>query len=187
MGRLIGDTQKYFIHDNGGNPFYVWVNNLHLTIYKQGDLECGCPVDECECAYELFFQKLVAEYDCERIFIGKSPKNAMTEHSGGFGQEYDGNSILALLSVDDGKYKYLYIGSEIYTVETDLEIVLYLSHVGNNDVPYPYGINTNGEYILFLEQAIVYPISPYNLYYDDEDTDDLVKLDTTLVHKRNCY
>jgi hypothetical protein len=187
MGIPLNEPKKYFIHDNGCNPFYVWVDDLHLTIYKQGGIEHDCLEDECDCAYELFFQQLVGEYDCQRIFIGKSPKNAMTEYSGGHGPEYDGNSILALLSNDGGKYKYLYIGSEIYTFETELEIVLYLSHVGNNDVPYPYGINTEGQYILFLEQATIYPISPYNLYYDDDNTEDLAKLDTTLVHGRNCF
>ena len=96
MGKLTGDTLKYFIHDNGGRPFCVWVNDLHLTIYKQGGLECNCPEDECECAYELFYQDFVAEYDCQRIFIGKSPKNAMTEHSGGFGPDYDGNRLLTV-------------------------------------------------------------------------------------------
>ena len=61
----------------------------------------------------------------------------MTEYSGGYGDEFDGNSILVHISEN----KYVYIGSSIYSFESQAKIIRYISPVGNSDVPYPYAID----------------------------------------------
>ena len=165
---------EYFTHGNGARPFKVVTSGMHLEVYTQGGYSCDCPEDECICDCNNFYQNKVCEYDCMRVFIGKSPRNTMTEFSGGYGPEFDGNSILALLS-NENKYKYVYIGDEIYTFEIDDEIVLYLSHVGNNDVPYPYGITSIGDYVFMIECTIM-KFEPYIYYYDSNyGENDVVK------------
>jgi hypothetical protein len=74
----------------------------------------------------------------EKIFIGKSPKIKMTKFSGGYGKEFDGNTILLLLNNNN----YAIINGEgikNFTTNND-KIINYYSIIGNNDVPYPIAI-----------------------------------------------
>lgn len=148
--------QHYLIHDNGGRPFKVTVTGDTVTVYN---------------AYEQ--DTLLRTFkSVQRVFIGKSPLNEMTEFSGGYGAEFDGNSILLYM----GQLKYVYIGSEIYSFRAAKEIVDYVSPVGNNDVPYPYGIDQAGKYYMMAESVVVTlpPLDknddPYTLYYDERHT-----------------
>ena len=50
------------------------------------------------------------------------------------------------------RYKYVYIGSEIYEFESHDPIKQYESPVGNNGVPYPYGI------IIFFSKRLLFRI-----------------------------
>jgi len=69
------------------------------------------------------------------------------------------------------KHTYIYIGGEIYKFITTNPITDYLSPVGNNDVPYPYAVDTNNNYYLMSEYVILGKISkkyqpdPYEYYY----------------------
>ena len=51
------------------------------------------------------------------------------------------------------------------------KIVDFVSHVGNNDVPYPYGVDEKGDYYLIIENVIVSNVpdnmknDPYTYYY----------------------
>ena len=71
----------------------------------------------------------------------------MTKFSLGYGEKFDGNSILLKLS----KNKYVYIGSLIYSFNAYNEITTFISPVGNNDVPYPYAIDEKNNYYLLSE------------------------------------
>lgn len=145
----------YYIHDNGGRPFKVTVNGTHVDVYKRNG------------EWEGYENEAVVSFDCQRVFIGKSPLNAMTEFSGGHGPDFDGNTIL----LDLGGGEYVYIGGWIKKFKCEKEIVEYISHVGNNDVPYPYAIDSNGEYYLIIEDVIVSGVpeeskdEPYTYYY----------------------
>lgn len=118
---------EYLIHDNGRRPYKVIIVRDEVNIYKKKS--------EDEDGYE---DKVFKTYKPKKIFIGKSPKN----------KKFDGNSILIQLT----KNSYTYIGSEIYSFKTDSEIIDYISPVGNNDVPYPYCIDSNGYHYLMLEK-----------------------------------
>lgn len=126
---------EYLIHDNGSRPFKVIIINDKVNIYKE----------KSENEYD---DKVFKTYKPKKIFIGKSLKNKMTLFSGGYGKKFDGNSILLQLT----KNSYTYIGSQIYSFKTDAEIMDFQSPVGNNDVPYPYCIDSNGYYYLMLEK-----------------------------------
>ena len=132
----------YYIHDNRRRPYKIIIDKKQVKIYKKKENK---KEDIYEDKYE---DKEFKIYKPIKIFIGKSPKNRMTIFSGGIGKSFDGNSILLQLT----KYSYLYIGSEFYTFRTDSEIIDYVSPVGNNDVPYPYAIDSNNYYYLMLEK-----------------------------------
>lgn len=151
----------YYIHDNGGRPFKVTVTDSHADVYKHIDWDFENESIEWE-------SNAIQSFDYQRIFIGKSPLNSMTEFSGGHGSKFDGNTML----LDLGGGGYVYIGGWIKKFTTDKKIVEYVSHVGNNDVPYPYAIDSDGDYYFIIEDVIVSNVpkefqdNPYTYYYE---------------------
>lgn len=128
--------RTYQIHDNGGVPFEVDVLNNHVRIRRLEDNK-------------------TIEYDVEKVFIGKSPRNKMTEFSGGFGDEFDGNTILLRLKDNE----YIHISDEVCKYSIEKDIMMFVSPVGNNDVPYPYALDSTGFIYLFPEQVVIHKLS----------------------------
>lgn len=145
---------NYLIHDNGGIPYSVYINKTLKTVkiykrskkfYLKEDIEDDILIWS--------YIELVKEYkQFVKVFIGESPDNSMTMFSGGFGPEFNGNSILLQLS----KQIYVYIGSEIYKFRSRDEIKTFISPVGNNDVPYPYAFGTKFCYFFIYADKIAY-------------------------------
>lgn len=75
----------------------------------------------------------------------------MTEYSNSYGPEYDGNTMLLQLDT----LTYVFIGCYIYSFQSLHEIEEYYSPVGNNDVPYPYAIDTHKNIYLLIEERII--------------------------------
>lgn len=155
--------ETYFTHDNGGRPFKVQLDDSTSTAH----------------VYQLIIQDTDDNeyapnpvYTARYIkkFIGMSPLCRTTQFSGGFGKNFDGNSILLCLGNRDEEQNmsYVYIG-ECIKLFRSMEIVDYISPVGNNDVPYPYAITVDGKYHLLIEDVtIVYQPGeedPYDYYY----------------------
>ena len=161
------DYKYYYIHDNGGRPFIVYVSSNDVYIYQQPDntifSEEIYDLDDDEPKWR--YTQLIKHYPILDIFIGVSPKNAMTKYSGGYGKYFNGNSIL--IQIDT--HQYVYIGSQIYSFTAETTIIRYVSPVGNNDVPYPFAIDKNNNYYLLLENSIIKDIpkniDPYTYYY----------------------
>lgn len=119
----------------------------------------------------MYFTKILTFYP-KKIFIGKSPKIALTEFSQGYGPVFDGNSIL--LHIKNNKY--IFIGQQIFLFESLNTITEFVSPVGNNDVPYPYAIDESGNYYLLTANVILGTGTydkhkleydePYEYYYD---------------------
>lgn len=160
--------KKYFIHDNGGRPFLVYIDKNNVSIYKKSDKYYIDDESEKDYDNAWMYIALVKSYKAIKVFIGKSPKNKMTLFSGGYGAKFNGNTILIKMS----KNKYIYIGEEIYSFETDNNIIKYVSPVGNNDAPYPYAIDNKGNYYLIIENVVIknvpkkYKNDPYDYYFD---------------------
>ena len=153
-------VKTYLIHDNGGRPFKVLINE-YVSIYKYKGYN--------EKADKRIYSKkpIIILKNIENIFIGKSHKNEMTKNSGGYGSDFDGNSIL--INVKNNEY--IYIGSEIFRFYSFSDIIDYKSPVGNNDVPYPYAIDKENNYYLMIEDVVINKKStnfddPYNYYYN---------------------
>ena len=93
---------EYYIHENGGRPYKAHIQGLEIKVYKADD---NTDEDNNELYTNLVFHKM-----CESIWVGKSPIMPMTEFSGGYGQEYDGNTLLVKPEDSDS---YVFIGSLI--------------------------------------------------------------------------
>src|SRR5437762_8721202 len=123
--------KTYKIHDNCGRPFSVSIEDRIVIISK---------VDGDGDKYTKF-----VTYRPKRIFIGTSEKNNTTNF-GGYGEEYDGNSILLHIR----KRNYVFIGESIYMFKSIHPIISFFSPVENiNDVSYPYAIDNHRYVYLF--------------------------------------
>jgi hypothetical protein len=162
--------KHYLIHDNGGRPFLVYVSPKKkiVDIYKIDYKRKKFNVEEYGKIYT--YTIFVKSFRYKKIFIGKSLKNKMTKDSGEYGSKYNGNTILLEIS----KHKYIYIGEIIGSFKTKQNIIKYYSHVGNNNVPYPYAIDKDGRYYLIINNVILlkmdkkYKNDPYEYYYGDK-------------------
>lgn len=152
-------VETYKTHDNGGRPFKVEITKDNIQIYKHyyGNHNDG----------NLKQDKLLLSYpNYKQVFVGESPRNEMTDFSGGYGPRFKGNSILI-----QNNNQCIFIGSCIYTFQPESEIVEFVSPVGNNDVPYPWCKDSNGNTYLMIERIIVRPTelntfdNPYDYYY----------------------
>lgn len=172
--------QTYLIHDNGGLPFKVEViNNKTIRLYESVSYDEKTETD----VYEL-----VEVFTTDKVFIGFSPFNEMTEFSGGHGSDFDGNTILFHLQ----GLQYVFIGSEVFVFLAKSEIIQYVSPVGNNDVPYPYAKDVQGNLYLFIEDIIlinpninINNLDPYNVYYENKKNLVTEPLQKHLLYERN--
>lgn len=149
--------KKFYILDNRNKPFIVniLIDEIQIYALNYNKLKNAHKLDNImnetnHDLYDLFMN--IKEY--EKVFIGKSQLNDMTEYSGAYGSKYNGNSILIKLSSSSRLHNYMAIGYKIYTFSTSEEIIQYHSPVGNNLVPYPYAISNNYVYLLIDEVYI---------------------------------
>lgn len=158
-----GSFKMYQTHDNGGRTFRVFVdttNNVAVITHIT-------PTEWQRPCYPYVVNK---RFTFQRVWVGKSPKLEMTEHAfnGGYGPEFDGNSIL----FDLGKNKYMKVGESVTLFNTSSPILDYVSPVGQNDVPYPWAVDKAGfYYLLGLGDHIKVkfhkkPVNPYDVYHD---------------------
>ena len=153
----------YYTHDNGGRPFKVVIDEKDICadvyIYKSIN-----DTDD-------YYKNPILIISPIHVFIGESPENAMTSYSGCYGDEFKGNSFL--FEIDNNNY--IFVGCEISSFYTLAPIFMYVSHVGNNDVPYPFAIDELDNIYLITEDVILLkteermkPIvidDPYGYYY----------------------
>lgn len=158
---IVNQQIEYYTHNNGGRYYKVIIqNNSNVKVFKSMNND------------EENYNCLVLNINPQKIFIGKSHYCTMTNFSGGYGDDFDGNSIL--LQITDTTYTY--IGENIKLFHTKYPIVSYHSPVGNSDVPYPYAVDTELNYYLIIEDVVVkktvtledylYDSDPYRYYYD---------------------
>ena len=125
--------KKYFIHDNGGRPFLVYVKGKKVFIYKNNK-----------------YTKLVKKYIVKKVFIGRSSGPPYADHSKKDAKHFVGNTILLKLS----KNKYVYIGGTIYEFIINDSIYRYFSLIGRNDVPYPVLLGTDNVYFMLDKKYV---------------------------------
>ena len=134
----IKGCKTYLIHDNGGRPFKVYVCKQFVIIYAMTNNQ--------------YYDKCVKLYNKpKKVFIG-SDKG-----------KFKGNSILIQIN----NYRYVYIGSNIYTFSTDDIITKYYSFVGNSDVPYPVAMSKDNAYFMLDYKYINKKYFPQNIDWND--------------------
>jgi hypothetical protein len=82
----------------------------------------------------LFYTKEAGTYASLKTWIGVD--SATEQH---------GNSILVLLDAQEGRFKYMYIGSQMYTFFLSSMVTAYYSRMGNSDVPYPVALTDSNQ------------------------------------------
>lgn len=132
MSRVVKSIHNELIdvaitHDNGGRPFKVNIYKYNINILKLMHNDY-IPIMKIE------------SYD--NVFIGESVEG---ECSDGRGPNFYGNTVL--IKVDDKNY--IFVGHLIYSFILETPIKYYWSPVGNNDVPYAYGITKDDKIYLF--------------------------------------
>jgi hypothetical protein len=127
---LTSHNKEYAVHDNGGRPFKVVVNNKGIEIYTTNDNEYP--------AYNIHILSL-------KKFIGY-----WVGFDSSYYTAYHGNSIL----VQETKHSYVSIGWIIYRFRTDEEIQDYISPIGGSDVPYPISLGENNVYFMLDNKYI---------------------------------
>jgi hypothetical protein len=158
---------EYLTHDNGGRPFRVEIDKKEniITVFVNYKFK---PFDE-------IFNKKVFSSKYQKIWIGKSPKTEMTTFSSGIGPKFDGNSIL----IEKSNNTYVFIGDTIFSFKSIKPITEFVSPIGNSDVPYPYAIDSEGNFYLMTENIMIKPTpitlkimkmkvfegNPYDFYY----------------------
>lgn len=157
--------RTYLTHHNGDRPYKVVVTGDYVTVLEGN----------------LFAAKPVYEETVNQIFVGSSPFNEMTWFSGGFGPEFDGNAML----LHEHDLEYVFVGQSVYRFHALSSIIKFVSPVGNNDVPYPYAIDYEDRYYLFIERVIVrippelitnvFTFDPYRYYYSESSITDIRK------------
>jgi hypothetical protein len=137
----------YMTHDNGGRSFKACFNGQSFWVFKPSSM------DDDELVHDAVAVKPTKH---TRVFVGRSPRNAMTEFSGGHGPAFDGNSMLFELAPG----RYMFVGECIRTFGTKSPITTFVSPVGNNDVPYPFAIDGSG-IVYLLTEGVRLTSGPY--------------------------
>ena len=145
-------TQFFDIHNNGEISFKVEINDNAVEVFSNHG---NTPL---------------MKWNAKRIFIGESPMNKMTACSGAYGPNFLGNSIL--LELGDNQYEF--IGKTIFSFSSFAPIVDFVSPIGNNDVPYPYATDSDGNIYLLIEAVVlkgnnVPNEEPYSYYYKNSE------------------
>lgn len=179
------NCEIYKTLDNYDIGFIVYVGKNETHVYG---ITNDVIIDNYDDESILFTNKIV-EYEPLEIFIGKSPINKMTKFSGGYGDKWDGNSILLRIGTRN-EFRYVHIGTRIYEFVISEQITKYVSSVGNNCVPYPYAESQNFCYC--MSDNLKTPISDHpnrekygNVSYIENAT--YYNMEIVIVSKRGSY
>ena len=165
---------RYNTLDNGGHPFSVVVSaDGKVVVWQSGGGR----------------KRPYLSFQASAIFLGKSPRNEMTEFSAGWlgGEADDGNSVLLQNVKDRANNEYYFVGWEIYKFRALAPIIYYTSPIGNSAVSYPWAQDALGNFYIIHDEVILtksqalLPVDapdavkdqfdPYDTYWFDERPD----------------
>jgi hypothetical protein len=168
-------SRQYLIHYNGYTPYLVVVDSNSVSVFDNTieyvDYNTSERSNNSDIVDTDKLDKLFHWLDPVRVFVGESPENENTRNTGSFGPDFSGNSIL----VEITPFHYVFIGQVITTFSTNqVEIISFVSEIGNNDVPYPYATDENGSIYLLIENTILDKVTddfsndPYGYFYSNQ-------------------
>ena len=133
-------TTSFNVLKNGGNPYTVVLDR------REGNLFI---VDNWENRLVKFGKEV--RLKVQDFWVGISEKNEMTEFSGGYGPQFDGNSILARINATE----FLFAGQSVFYFQSKSPIIVYHSPVGNSRAPYPYAMNADHDIFLLSYNTVM--------------------------------
>lgn len=138
---------SYDTLDNGGIPFTVKLNHFSYNI-------------------DIYINQCINDDECVRVFFKSFD---IIEHF-----IDDGYALLFRIKSDiKNKFKYIYIGDEIMTFNTDIKINFFKSVVGNSAVSYAHA--SNDKYYFFFSTGNKIPKRIEKKYIDN------------IINERDCY
>lgn len=146
----------YDIHDNGGRPYKVVAKDQEITVFKQTLINESAWKDDERYSKE-YTEKVLHIHDFFGYWFGYDSSI----------RECHGNTILIKVS----KNKYITVQQNMYSFETDDEIIEYVSPIGNNDVPYPVAFGSTNIYFMLDKQFV--PIKEFNQRVNIKNTEEL--------------
>jgi len=118
-----GERLPFFaMHDNGGRPYLVFYDEESEKAIIYAKLE-----NEESSEWSYFpskYQKVKVFSRVDLFFVGKSPRNELTDFGGGYGPEFTGNTVLFRHGT---RGKYIYFNTAFEEFEPEQEIVQYFS------------------------------------------------------------
>lgn len=149
----------YNIYSNGGTPFKViiGVSNKDKEYPYALTIVVNYPTDE-QIKNDLirlndknYALKDFCEKPVKDVFVGYSPPTPTTIFSGGYGKQYDGNTIL----INTKDLEYILIEYRIIKFEARSKIINFMSELGNSSVPYPTWIDDQNNVYSSLEERFM--------------------------------
>ena len=140
----IGD-KHYFTHWNGGKPFCIYIKNKEVYIYQvpENVIVDDSFISNNENENLWMYVNLVKKFNFKKVFIGESPKNYTD-------QKYSGNTILLKIK----NKEYIYIDKCIYFLKYENEIIDFVSPIEVSDIPFPYAVDKDYNYLLMNQEVI---------------------------------
>jgi hypothetical protein len=170
--------QKYSIHDNGGVPFVVVIQDNIIQVFKfsfwNNTIISDRRISEMMKKQEGYNDLVLTINNPLQVWIGKNSR-CMNDPNGHPG-DCPGNSIL----IHESKNYYICIEWKIIRFQSEDPIVEYYSPISNNDVCYPTAVTSGNKSLLMLEYVSVdnpadfkrrmdeYALFSYSLYHDKE-------------------
>ena len=168
--------------NNGNIQYLVVVSGKSVSVYgRTRDIVLDKDLGELDT-----FVDLVKEYTVLHSFIGISEFNEMTEDSGGYGEQYDGNSVLIRIGNQE-EFRYAFIGHELFEFTTREPIKKYVSSISNSGVPCPYAESDHWCYDMLERTKSRVELHPDREQKGEIFTDhvrDVVQLDDYIVIDR---
>lgn len=152
LNATVARKQQYLTLDNGGNPFKVVIEQDNKIVVW---------------AYNHQRKTPYLSFKASQVFIGNSPRNDMTEYSGGY--DRDGTSVVLQKVGDEARNEYYFVGTVIFKFRTFAPIIYFTSPVGNNSVPYPWAQDSSGYVYLLIENVVLKSNLPANISNDAKD------------------
>lgn len=137
--------ELFKIESNWGDYYSVLIHSSsRLTVFKQNQ----------DKEFSVSSRPIIELTRCKRIFLGENVETPATKFSGSWkllGKAL-GNSILA----DMGQNKYVCIhNEEIFEFTSKSKIVSFFSPIGNNNVTYPYAVDDQLRFYVFIQKEIM--------------------------------
>lgn len=167
---IIDGSALYQVHDNGGRPFTVLVDEQvrgRVRVFNTRTRKDASGFPE-YCGPDVYLRKppradelVLAWENLARIWVAQCPSLYAGE------SESIGNSLLLALPDSGNGHEYIHIGYNVFRFRTREPVIDFESPIDNNDVPYPAALSENEGFFLAeqmrMPRALLRQVNPASL------------------------